>query len=375
MRALSIALAAASCVFAQTRRVNHVVSRSDAAAPPAAVLRSSWLLPLAPHRRDARAYRRLQVYVMLENHAFDNVRLLLSLTAALQLACPVALPTVALPARAFSLSAAPPQMLGWLPGLPDPLTPTNLCNSFRGQQYCATRAGAYSDPDPEHSVPATAEQLYGTSTPAAPGDPATVLMSGFVASYASAQNASIAPIIMDAFDPSHVPVISTLATEFTLLDRYHSSLPGPTFPNRLFALSATSHGFGDNDDVQTALGWPQRSIFGALDALGASSRVYFSDVPSALLLADARNLSAGATGFRLYEDDFARDVAAGDLPAFSFVEPAYLDIPGVPASDQHPAHDVAVGERFLKGIYEALRASPLWNETVLLITWDEHGGE
>ena len=72
--------------------------------------------------------------------------------------------------------------------------------------------------------------------------------------------------------------------------------------------------------------------------------------------------------------DFAADAAAGALPEFVFIEPAFLDIPGAPASDQHPAHDVRDGERLIKGVYEALRASPLWEESALLITWDEHGG-
>ncbi len=68
--------------------------------------------------------------------------------------------------------------------------------------------------------------------------------------------------------------------------------------------------------------------------------------------------------------------AANTLPAYSFIEPIYFDVPGVfsPATDQHPSHDVTAGERFLKGIYEALRNSPAWNESLLVITWDEHGG-
>ena len=72
--------------------------------------------------------------------------------------------------------------------------------------------------------------------------------------------------------------------------------------------------------------------------------------------------------------DFAADAAAGALPEFVFIEPAFMDIPGDPASDQHPAHDVRDGERLIKSVYEALRASPLWEESALLLVWDEHGG-
>jgi phospholipase C len=234
---------------------------------------------------------------MLENHAFDN-------------------------------------MLGWLPNLPNPLT-SNFCNTFNGQEYCATKNGAYVDPDPDHSVGGTALELYGTATPVDQFNQSAVLMNGFVQSYANAINASFAPIIMDCFEPSAVPVISTLAQEFTLLDNYFASVPGPTFPNRLFYLSATSHGYADNDPIMTALGWPQRSIFGVLQS---DSRVYFSDVPSALLFNDSRDgfFTGNGTSFKFYQESFASDVANGDLPTFTFIEPSYMDIPGIHATDEHP---------------------------------------
>lgn len=220
----------------------------------------------------------------------------------------------------------------------------------------------------------TAEQIYGPGgpTPSSEHNISAAVMSGFVSSYAKTTNATFAPTIMDAFTPAAVPVISTLASTFTLLDGYHASVPACTFPNRLYALSATSHGFADNDDVQTALGWPQKSIFAALNEANASYRVYFSDAPTALLMADARNISEIGKYKGIAE--FATDVAKGDLPAFTWLDPSYMDLPGIAATDEHPAHDVADGERLLKSLYEALRNSPLWNESVFILTYDEHGG-
>jgi phospholipase C len=197
-------------------------------------------------------------------------------------------------------------------------------------------------------------------------------MSGFVSAYARVQSSQPAETIMDCFTPQAVPVISTLAQEFTVVDSYHASVPACTFPNRLFMLSATSGGFADNDVVQTALGWPQPSIFARLSAAGVDWRVYYTDVPSALLLRDARNLS-DVSRYRPIAD-FAKDALAGDLPAFAWVEPGFLSLPGQPETDQHPAADVADGERWVKSAYEALRASPLWNESAMLVTYDEHGG-
>ena len=77
-------------------------------------------------------------------------------------------------------------------------------------------------------------------------------MAGFVAAYAAAQSPLLAPTIMDCFTPDRVPVISTLAQEFTVIDTYHASVPACTFPNRLFALSGTSGGYADNDSVMVS---------------------------------------------------------------------------------------------------------------------------
>jgi phospholipase C len=71
---------------------------------------------------------------------------------------------------------------------------------------------------------------------------------------------------------------------------------------------------------------------------------------------------------------FYEDAAKGDLPAYSWVEPRYYDTPRYPASDQHPDHDVSVGDQLIKDMYEALRGGPLWNKTAFIITYDEHGG-
>jgi hypothetical protein len=62
------------------------------------------------------------------------------------------------------------------------------------------------------------------------------------------------------------------------------------------------------------------------------------------------------------------------MPAFTWLEPNYFDGENYPASDQHPDHDVSIGDQLIKSVYDAVRASPLWNKTALIITYDEHGG-
>jgi phospholipase C len=68
--------------------------------------------------------------------------------------------------------------------------------------------------------------------------------------------------------------------------------------------------------------------------------------------------------------DFLKDCAKGSLPQYSFVEPSFVKDP----NDEHPPHDVVAGEQFLFQIWQAISKSPLWAKTLLLITYDEHGG-
>ena len=72
---------------------------------------------------------------------------------------------------------------------------------------------------------------------------------------------------------------------------------------------------------------------------------------------------------------FFADAAAGTLPSFSWLNPASgINVTtGVGSNDHHPDHDIAAGEAHYKAVYEALRAGPKWNETLFVLTYDEHG--
>jgi len=116
-------------------------------------------------------------------------------------------------------------------------------------------------------------------------------------------------------------------------------------------------------------GLPQKTIMTALNDKGYSWKVYYQLFPTALIMEELRwyPLNFETT------DGFYDDCKNGLLPNFTLIEPRYMgDI--FPANDQHPSHDMVEGEKLLKEIYEAVRASPLWNKTALIITYDEHGG-
>lgn len=71
---------------------------------------------------------------------------------------------------------------------------------------------------------------------------------------------------------------------------------------------------------------------------------------------------------------FKKHAKQGTLPNYAVIEQRYLDLKTKPATDDHPSHDVYQGQMFIKEVYETLRSSPQWNQTLLIITYDEHGG-
>jgi phospholipase C len=117
---------------------------------------------------------------------------------------------------------------------------------------------------------------------------------------------------------------------------------------------------------------PQRSIYDALEDAGVSYRSYYEQISTALLFKKAR--SSPVVEHIKSMKHFYADAKAGTLPSFSWIDPQYFPMFCTPANDQHPSHSVAEGERLVKSVYEAVRASPQWNETLLIITYDEHGG-
>jgi phospholipase C len=71
---------------------------------------------------------------------------------------------------------------------------------------------------------------------------------------------------------------------------------------------------------------------------------------------------------------FKKHCKEGKLPNYVVIEQRWFDLLSIPANDDHPSHDISVGQKFIKEVYETLRASPQWNEMLFIITYDEHGG-
>jgi phospholipase C len=221
------------------------------------------------------------------------------------------------------------------------------------------------DPSPGHDFGNVTVQLHGSSPPPPASHGSNI---GFVADYAAVAGAPRAGEVMRCFARGRLPVLETLAREFAVCDAWFSSLPGPTWPNRLFAHAATSGGFVDG----ALRSYNLRTIYQNLLDAGVDWRIYYHDMPQSLALTTMRQFFR--TKYELFDQAFERDCRNGLLPRYSFIEPRYFNEFGNRANDQHPIHGVIGGELLIARVYEAIRSSPQWPDTLLVVTWDEHGG-
>jgi phospholipase C len=222
------------------------------------------------------------------------------------------------------------------------------------------------DPDPGELWTDINTQLFGT--PNAPGSAPKPTMEGFVKNYVGQKGSPIAKNIMHCFTPEQVPVISELARQFAVCDHRFASAPCQTWPNRWFVHAATADGHENNDpphfpDVDT--------IYNRFELAGNENwKIYFHDVAQAKTLV---NLWPLASHFHFY-GGFQADCKNGTLPTYSFIEPRYYADFGNPENDLHPPSVVTLGEQLIADVYNLVRASRLWTKTLLIVTFDEHGG-
>jgi phospholipase C len=232
---------------------------------------------------------------------------------------------------------------------------------------------AQLQPDPDHHFPAVDLQIFGGDASA--GRRAN--MQGFVKSYFNQQrDVQHSQKIMYYFAQSQLPVLTTLALEFAVFNRWFASIPGPTICNRAFAHYGTS--FGRVDMNLLYINEPFKSIYSRL--INATpkhtSKLYYYDTASSTM--EITNLLQNQPELFGTYDQFLDDCGKGNLPDYSFIEPNFndheTDSGEEVANDQHPDHNVQAGELFIASIYNAVKSSPLWPNTALLIVYDEHGG-
>lgn len=234
----------------------------------------------------------------------------------------------------------------------------------------AVHAGAHDrgvpHEDPQEVFEDINLQLFGTETPLA-NQHAT--MNGFLISYQRTKPANPNEI-MECYTPDQLPVISTLAREFAISDAWYASVPTQTWPNRAYFHLGTSRGKINNYpydpfdyDVPTIFNvLEQQKISWAVyndSIFESATRLQFPQLWDLLLEPRFQNLST-----------FEEDARNGRLPAYSFLEPSFI----VDPNDAHPPHDLLLAEQLVWRVWNAVSTGAHWDSTLLVITFDEHGG-
>jgi len=338
----------------------QVIEVAAAAVPPAPAQR----VP-APDDAAARRLEQIQhiVVLMLENRSFDHMLGYLSLPA--------------------ELGGRGRSDVDGLHG------PDVNFNQHAGQRYAIhhlaqTQFDGEAE-DPDHSGPSV-EQLSNVG-------------HGFVDNFAR-HSAAVAQklgvpvpdpgLVMGYYDGDDLPVYDHLAAEYCVVDRWFSSVPGATWPNRLYSLAGQAA--GSRDDISVPI-YALPTFVRFLDEAKVDWRWYSYD-PGTLRAADpeyrlshhdhfryvdARRLSIEeeVIGKLTEKGSLLDDIAAGDLGQVSWIDPHFKDLRvlGPDSNDDHPPSDVLAGQDLVLTVYHALSSNPkTWSKTLLVIVYDEHGG-
>ncbi len=171
---------------------------------------------------------------------------------------------------------------------------------------------------------------------------------------------SVAAEAMGYWTRDALPVFYRLADHFTICDQWFCSVMSSTWPNRFYASCAQNGGVQGNSFPTD----PCPAIYNRLTEEGISWASYYGNAPFLIIIPE---VIPDGVHFKSYEDLFA-DAEAGTLPQVVLVDPIFGK-----ADDHPPAHPVA-GQVFVASVYDALARSPQWDRTLLIITYDEHGG-
>jgi len=195
-------------------------------------------------------------------------------------------------------------------------------------------------------------------------------------------------VVMSYLTAKQVPVYDFLARQYCVCDRWFCSVPGATWPNRLFAIAGDAG--GETNIPQTVLEGAlgnMTTLFHILDDREVDWCWYSSDPSLLRAFSWKYRLDDNRDRFAYFrhrterqQRNFLSDAAEGQLPAFSWVDPNFFRLPlgldgPLDPDDDHPPHDVMRGQKFVNTVYAALtRNEEAWRKTLVLVTYDEHGG-
>jgi phospholipase C len=266
---------------------------------------------------------------------------------------------------------------GGIPGV-DGLRP-DMHNEYQGQTFPVhplTDTTFPGEANPRHDGASVLEQLADSN-------------GGFVRNFAEKTGASDPGLVMGYYTAEQLPVYDHLARNFTICERWFSSVPGATWPNRLYSVAGAAA--GSPDDLPLFPYYWMKSFVRHLDHAKRSWRWYSYD-PGTLRFIDHKYRLRRDTNFAFVEQrtpeeeiqaqilsegsSLLDDIANDTLPDVAWIDPNFTDLHLFPHSnDDHPPADVTAGQELVLNIYRALAANPsVWAKSMLVIVYDEHGG-
>ncbi|KIO75821.1 hypothetical protein TH53_18140 [Pedobacter lusitanus] len=253
--------------------------------------------------------------------------------------------------------------------------------------------------DPHEPFEHVRTQCYTSLTPGVPYPTNIPEMGGFYVDYDNWPNTP--EDIMKTYTPDELSMINGLAKNFAVCDQWFASIPSQTNCNRAFAATGNSIGkdnysskegaWVDNhfdllDPVKLKVDFTEQTHWNILSNAGFNTTddwmIYHSKLWYLSDYCYTRDLftQIQSDEFSNHFDDistFYKRAAAGTLPSYSFLEPRWTTMYGdfgIHGNDYHPPGNVGPGEEFLSELYQAVTQGPAWNETLFIITFDEHGG-
>ena len=305
------------------------------------------------------------VVVMMENRSFDN--LLGFLYADVNNRPPINIPTPA-PGEQTTfdgLAAPSPDGPFWNPSNADYFSGKDPVKVFATRGTTGAQPFLAPDHDPHEEFVNITAQIFG------PKDSTrTEMMRGFLVDYITTDpgHPEKANQLMESYSPVQVSVISQLARNYAVSDRWFCSTPNQTLPNRAFLHAGTSMGRVNNKPNEL---YDADTIFEVLRDTNHSWKVYNDTILMSLARLQFPQLWDVLLQPHFHGmDEFEEDCRDGTLPEYSFIEPSFQIEP----NDEHSPHDVSLGEQFLLRLWKAISSGKDWNSTLWVITFDEHGG-
>jgi phospholipase C len=187
--------------------------------------------------------------------------------------------------------------------------------------------------------------------------------------------------VMGYYTRADIPFQFALAEAFTLCDAYHSSVLGPTWPNRMYWMTGTIDPAAQNGGPITANVVPKPYTWTTyperLEKAGVSWKVYQQiDNYECNMLELFKQFRDRKPGQALYDrgmvrggpSDFEDDARNDRLPTVSWIIPTSFQ-------SEHPDYLPAAGADFVASKIEAIAANPtVWAKTAVILSYDENDG-